>query len=34
VVVYRDRRLSRRETVALPLGRPRVDAEVLRLLGR
>jgi hypothetical protein len=34
VVVYRDRRLSRRETVALPLGRPGMDAEVLRLLGR
>jgi hypothetical protein len=34
VVVYRDRRLRRQETVALPLRRLGVHTEVLRLLAR
>jgi hypothetical protein len=34
VVVYRDRRLPRQETVALPLRRLGVHTEVLRLLAR
>jgi hypothetical protein len=34
VVVYTDRRLPRQETIALPLHRPGVHTEVLRLLAR
>jgi hypothetical protein len=34
VVVYTDRRLPRQETIALPLRRPGVPTEVLRLLAR
>jgi hypothetical protein len=34
VVVYTDRRLPRQETIALPLRRSELHAEVVRLLGR
>jgi hypothetical protein len=34
VVVYTDRRLPRQDTIALPLHRPGVHTEVLRLLAR